>query len=32
MLENVEPGFIYYEPNDVRESSDDSPAHEYQLQ
>jgi|HubBroStandDraft_6_1064221.scaffolds.fasta_scaffold28093_4 hypothetical protein len=32
MLENVEPGFIYYEPNDVRESSDDSPAYEYQLQ
>jgi hypothetical protein len=32
MLENVEPGFIYHEPNDVRESSDDSPVYEYQLQ
>jgi hypothetical protein len=31
MLENVELGFIYHEPNDVRESSDDSPAYEYQL-
>ena len=30
MLENVELGFIYQEPNDVRESSDDSPAYEYQ--
>jgi hypothetical protein len=32
MLENVERGFIYHEPNDVRESSDDSPVYEYQLQ